>query len=66
MGLMSNDAFLPREAEQAGENVVLTPHVGVDSAEARMIIAHHTALNILPVLKGEGEPAFCVNRKELG
>lgn len=48
------------------DNVVLTPHVGVDSAEARMIIAHHTALNILPVLKGEGEPAFCVNRKELG
>ena len=47
------------------DNVVLTPHVGVDSAEARMIIAHHTALNILPVLKGEGTPAFCVNRKEM-
>ena len=47
------------------DNVILTPHIGVDSAEARMIIAHHTALNILPVLKQEGEPAFCVNRAQL-
>jgi glyoxylate reductase len=42
------------------ENVVITPHVGVDSAEARMIIAHHTALNLLPALQGR-RPKYLVN-----
>ena len=46
------------------DNVVITPHVGVDSAEARMIIAHHTALNLLPAIGG-GVPKYLVNRELL-
>ena len=46
------------------DNVVITPHVGVDSAESRMIIAHHTALNLLPAIGG-GVPKYLVNRELL-
>jgi len=44
------------------DNIVITPHVGVDSAEARMIIANHTSQNLLPAIEGK-RPRHLMNEE---
>ena len=40
------------------DNVILTPHVATDSAEARAIIAQHAVMNLVSALNGERPKNF--------